>query len=95
MSQQDLEIIREASIYHDIEHKKAADSRHAKDGAEWYLQNIDSNLNKEEVAYLIEAHEFKSDKQFSDLINNRFPSITEKRKAELIKCAKILQDADR
>ena len=95
VSQQDLEIIREASIYHDIEHKKAADSRHAKDGAEWYLQNIDSNLNKEEVAYLIEAHEFKSDKQFSDLINNRFPSITEKRKAELIKCAKILQDADR
>lgn len=95
VSYRDLEIIREAAIYHDICHKRPGDAAHAKEGASWYLKNVDSNLNKEEVAYLIEAHELHGKQQLSDLVLNIFTNITEQRKVELIRCAEILQDADR
>ena len=95
ISPQDLEILREAAIYHDISHTRAGDPRHAKLGADWYLQNVNSNLNKEEVAYLIESHELKSKEQMVDLALRIFPNITEERKEQLVKCAEILQDADR
>ncbi len=95
VSYKDLAILRESAIYHDICHERPADPTHAKLGANWYLKNVDSDLNKEEVAYLIEAHELNGKKQFSDLAVSTFPNITEKRKAELIRCAEILQDADR
>ena len=95
VSYQDLAIIREAAIYHDISHEKPGDSSHAKNGANWYLQNVDTNLNKDEVAYLIEAHELSGKQQITDLVLSAFPGISEQRKAELIRCAEILQDADR
>lgn len=95
LSYKDLAIIHEAAIYHDISHERPADSSHAKAGANWYLKNVNSTLNKEEVAYLIEAHELDSKKGFNDLAINIFPNITEQRKAELIRCAEVLQDADR
>ena len=95
VSYKDLQIIREAAIYHDIRHKWSGDSAHAKSGANWYLKNVDSNLNKEEVAYLIEAHELNGRRQLNELVLCTFPNITEQRKEELIRCAEILQDADR
>ena len=95
VSYKDLAMIREAAIYHDISHEKPGDSSHAKIGANWYLQNVNSNLNKDEVAYLIEAHELNGKQQFTDLALSAFPNINEQRKAELIRCAEILQDADR
>ena len=95
VSYKDLAIIREAAIYHDICHERPADPVHAKLGADWYLKNINSDLNKEEVAYLIEAHELAGKKQFNDLAQDIFPNISQKRKVELIRCAEILQDADR
>lgn len=95
VSYQDLAMIREAAIYHDISHEKPGDSSHAKIGANWYLQNVNSSLNKDEVAYLIEAHELNGKQQFTDLALSAFPNINEQRKAELIRCAEILQDADR
>ncbi len=95
VSYQDLAMIREAAIYHDISHEKPGDSSHAKIGANWYLQNVNSSLNKDEVAYLIEAHELNGKQQFADFALSTFPNITEQRKAELIRCAEILQDADR
>lgn len=95
VSYQDLAIIREAAIYHDNSHEKPRDSSHAKIGANWYLQNVTSSLNKDEVGYLIEAHELNGKQQFADLALSAFPNITEQRKAELIRCAEILQDADR
>lgn len=91
----DLELIREAAIYHDISHEQAGDSAHAKKGANWYLENIASVLNKDEVAFLIEAHEVDGKRNIEDLVTSVFPDITEQRKAELIRNAEILQDADR
>ncbi len=95
VSEEDLAIIREAAIYHDVLHKEAGDPAHAKEGADWYLKNVESTLNKEEVAFLIEAHEIQEDQKFIELVQKKFPNISEKRKMELIKCARILQDADR
>lgn len=95
VSYKDLAIIREAAIYHDICHERPADPAHAKLGADWYLKNVNSDLNKDEVAYLIEAHELGGKKQFNDLAQDIFLNISEKRKVELIRCAEILQDADR
>ena len=95
VSYKDLAIIREAAIYHDNSHERAGDSSHAKIGANWYLQNVTSSLNKKEVAYLIEAHELNGKQQFTNLALTTFPNINEQRKAELIRCAEILQDADR
>ena len=99
----DLEILREAAIFHDICHEidkefylknkiSMPEDTHAKDGAEWYLQNNDAHINKEEVAFLIEVHE---EDNLEEIINIKFPNITLKRKAELINMAHILQDADR
>ena len=95
LSNNDLSILREAAIYHDISHEQAADPTHAKKGANWYLENVESALNKEEVAYLIEAHELNGKTQLGDLAQGTFPNISDQRKAELIRCAEILQDADR
>ena len=95
VSHEDLELIKEAAIYHDVLHEKSGDPKHAKAGAEWYIQNVNTSLNKDEVAYLIEAHELKNEEQFSELALSRFSNIDEKRKEKLIKYAKILQDADR
>lgn len=95
VSYKDLAIIREAAIYHDCCHERPADPSHAKAGADWYLENVDTTLNKEEVAYLIEAHELNGRSQLEDLAASIFSNITEQRKAELIRCAEVLQDADR
>lgn len=94
MSNGDLRLIREAAIYHDICHEQSGDPSHAKRGSDWYLENVDSTLDKDEVAFLIEAHELDGERNFANLVTNIFPGITEQRKAELIRCAKILQDAD-
>ena len=95
LSPQDLDILREAAIYHDIRHEYPGDKSHAKNGANWYLQHADSNLNKNEVAFLIAAHELNGEQQFADLLIHTFPNISKQRQEELIKCAMILQDADR
>jgi hypothetical protein len=95
ISDKKLKVIREAAIYHDICHEKAGDPNHARIGAQWYLENVDTRLNKKAVAYLIESHELNSDIQFQKLADKYFPRITEQCKKELIICAKILQDADR
>ena len=95
ISDEDLKILQEAAIYHDICHKKGGDPTHAKEGALHYLKNAQSSLNKNEVAFLIEAHELKNNEQFKDLVDEYFPDKSGKRKMELIKIAKILQDADR
>ena len=95
VSSHDLDIIREAAIYHDISHEQAGDSAHAKKGASWYLENAESVLDKNEIAFLIEAHEVEGKKNIGDLVTSIFPDITEQRKAELIRCAEILQDADK
>lgn len=95
LSHNDLEILREAAIYHDISHEQAADPAHAEKGANWYLENVESALNKDEVAYLIESHELSSRTQLGDLAKGTFPNISDQRKAELIRCAELLQDADR
>ena len=94
LSDNDLAIIREAAVYHDIAHEKPGHRAHAKMGADWYLQNAESSLNKDEVAFLIEAHELDKT-QFADLAMMYCPNLSEQRKEELIKCAEILQDADR
>ena len=95
VSSHDLDLIREAAIYHDISHEQAGDSTHAKKGANWYLENVESVLDKEEVAFLIEAHEVEGKRNLGDLVKSIFPNITEQRKAELIRCAEVLQDADK
>ena len=98
ISENDLAILREAAIYHDRCHKKAGHKEHAKEGADFYLHEAESEFDferKEEVAFLIEAHEYKSVEQIEELINNRFTNITEERRKELVFLALILQDADR
>ena len=95
ISSEDLDIIREAAIYHDNSHERPGDPSHARIGADWYLKNVNSNLNKNEVAFLIEAHESKSRQEFIELALRRFPQYTDQRRAELVQCAIILQDADR
>lgn len=95
VSYQDLALIREAAIYHDIAHERVGDAAHAKAGAEWYLQHVDTELNKNEVAYLIESHESEGKQKVTDLVLSTFPNISEQRKAELVRCAGILQDADK
>ena len=62
------------------------------------MQEVETEFElgqKEEVAFLIEAHEFNSVEQIEELINNKFTNITEERKKELVFLALILQDADR
>ena len=97
VSKNDLDLIREAAIYHDIEHKFAGrpGRDHAENGATWYLENVNSTLNKKEVAFLIAAHEAKGYREIEAIISKNLPDISKQRKIELIKCAKILQDADR
>ena len=97
VSKNDLDLIREAAIYHDIEHKFAGrpGRDHAENGATWYLENANSTLNKKEVAFLIAAHEAKGYREIEAIISKNLPDISKQRKIELIKCAKILQDADR
>ena len=98
ISDNDLEILREAAIYHDRCHKKAGHKEHAKEGADFYLQEVETEFEldkKMEVAFLIEAHEIDGEKQIEQLINERFTNITEERKKELLTLALILQDADR
>ena len=97
VSKNDLALIREAAIYHDIEHKVAGrpGRDHAENGATWYLENVNSTLNKKEVAFLIAAHEAKGYREIEAIISKNLPDISKQRKIELIKCAKILQDADR
>ena len=97
ISEEDMAILREAVIFHDISYVIEGDSSHARVGSEWYLENVNSTLNKEEVAFLIHAHEAVSKTDISDTLlkwyNNS--NIDEKRRSELIKLAMILQDADR
>lgn len=97
VSKNDLALIREAAIYHDFKHKVAGKpgKDHARNGAIWYLENANSTLNKKEVAFLIAAHEAKGYRAIEAIISRRLPDISKQRKIELIKCAKILQDADR
>ena len=95
----DLEMLREAAIYHDICHQKSGDKEHAKQGADFYLEKVDnSDFNsqqKEEIAFLIEAHEISGISDIEKVLNNKFSNISEERKKELISLATILQDADR
>ena len=98
LSENDLKILREAAIYHDRCHKIAGHKEHAKEGADFYLNNVKSDLDEEkkkEVAFLIEAHEISGVLRMKELINLKFTNITEERKKELILLALILQDADR
>ena len=97
LSKNDLDLIREAAIYHDIKHKFTGRNGkdHAQNGAAWYMENVNSTLNKKEVAFLISTHETKEYKAIENALSRNLPDITEQRKLELIKCAMILQDADR
>lgn len=98
ISEQDIDILREAAIYHDICHKRSGNKEHAKEGADYYLQGVESKLKqneKEEVAFLIEAHEIDGLEKIILNANRRFPNISDERKRELIVLVQILQDADR
>lgn len=97
ISEEDMAILREAAIFHDISYVIEGDPSHARFGSEWYLKNVNSTLNKEEVAFLIHAHEALGKAAISDTLriwHDNF-NIDEKRRLELIKLAMILQDADR
>ena len=92
LSQEYMSILQEAAIYHDVMHERAGDPNHAKQGANWYYNNVSKN---KEVAFLIAAHESNGE-DFEELISEIFKrGIKPEKKAQLIKCAQILQDADR
>ena len=87
-----ISILQEAAIFHDVMHEKTGDPNHAKKRANWYYKNV--NRNKE-VAFLIAAHEAKAS-DIDKLISGIFKQgIDPEKKAQLIKCAQILQDAAR
>ena len=92
LSEEYMNILQEAAIYHDVMHERAGDPNHAKKGANWYYNNVNKN---KDVAFLIAAHESAVgdlDKLISELFEQ---GIEPERKAQLIRCAQILQDADR
>ena len=95
LSEEDLAIVREAAIYHDISHILEGVPSHAESSAKLYQRKVNSALNKQEVAYLIHAHEARNEEELTAILLQDIPNIDNKRKMELIKLAKILQDADR